>query len=454
MIHGCGFVTNRFLSLVVANENWAYSHRGTWHTILCLIKWSSWLLTNQCHFRVMARPGRCCYFNSLCVRWTHIERYLDDVLIMVMNMHRWYFLPLHLLLLLLLLGVGPILNIIAAVNSHVVLSHIEDLGLCLASHGGSHTVLVEDLFVSLLMILNLVRNLRQINYFLSLISCWAWLATRRCRDITMMQLIVWILAIHGWNLVFTYPHIGEFRYWNDFLLAKCPHLVCRLRHSSALTLTSCTIIVELEVLLEHTAVFAGSLYMNLRGILVSRSGSAWWMKAVQALRPRLVKIDHHIWCAARRHSNILLIVLLRCSWALDFLHDLNEVLLRQMIWSARAWACIRIVIALLLATTSISTATRRYIQSIIALLYLCQFRWWNSRWNTWLWILQPSTCVVDYSVVSISNIHWHLGRMRWLVSCWILCWLLLKYSDSLCKLRKLTTWLLINDLLMVDLIGR
>lgn len=192
----------------------------------------------------------------------------------------------------------------------------------------------------------------------------------------MMKLIVRALT-SSWNLIFAYSDIGEFRNRNDFLLAECTHLICWLWHSNAWCLTTSIIIVELKVLLKDTAIFAWGLNMNLR-VLVSRSSSAWRVQAIQTLRPCLIKVYNHIW-SSRWQYHVLLIVDLLWSRgrALDFLHDLDQVLLWEMIWSARSWAGIPASIAVFLL--AISSTIWRDIKAIIAFLHLSQL--W--RWNRW-----------------------------------------------------------------------
>lgn len=190
-------------------------------------------------------------------------------------MNRWHFLSLHLLLLLLLLSIAILYIVINVSASQIILSHVKDLRLLvLAPESRAYTILVQYLFVHLLVVLNLVRNLRQVNDFLSLISGWIWLTSWRGRNISMMKLIMRALSC-SWNLIFADSNIREFGDWNDFLLPKSSHLVSRLWSPCAWALTTHTAIIELNVLLKDATIFARSLDVNLRRILVSRSGSAW-----------------------------------------------------------------------------------------------------------------------------------------------------------------------------------
>ena len=140
----------------------------------------------------MSRAGRGGYLNTLGVGGTHIERNLNDVFVVIMNMHWRYFLPLHLLLLLLLLLHIYILDIGIVIGaSQVILGHLDDLRLlALATKGRTDTILMQDLLVNLLVVLNLVRYLGQIYDFLSLVSCRIRLTSWWCRNISMMKLIV------------------------------------------------------------------------------------------------------------------------------------------------------------------------------------------------------------------------------------------------------------------------
>ena len=132
------FVSNRLFSLVVAHKHGADCNSGCcWDTILWLIERISSLLTYQGHFRAMTRTC-CSHFHTLSICWTHIERYLNDayvliiilrqsiLCIMVVNMHRRYFLS-HLLLLLWVIVLWSLIaNIdVGATAPSVLLTHID-----------------------------------------------------------------------------------------------------------------------------------------------------------------------------------------------------------------------------------------------------------------------------------------------------------------------------------------
>ena len=222
---------------------------------------------------------------------------------------------------------------------------------------------MEELFVSILMILYLLGYLLKINDFLSLICCWVWLTSGRGRYISMRDLVMKPLSAR-WNLVFAYSDIWKFGDRYNFLLPQCSHLICRLRH---LTLAARATIVKLELLREHTAIFARSLHIDLRWVLMCRSSSARRMKAVKALGPRLSQIYYDIGRSTWRYlrlPDIFFVVLRRSSWTLNFLHDLDQVLLRQMIGSVLP----RVSLIFSLATIVVSVIAWRDVKAIIALL--------------------------------------------------------------------------------------
>jgi len=140
----CWFFTHRLLSLIVTNKDWAHSNSGPRYSILCLIKWTARLLAYQSHFRVVSRTRWSGHLDSLRISWAHIKRYLNDILIVIMNVNRGHFLPLHLLLLLLLMLDISILDIyIITATPQIIWGHVKDLGLLvLPTESRSYTILV------------------------------------------------------------------------------------------------------------------------------------------------------------------------------------------------------------------------------------------------------------------------------------------------------------------------
>ncbi len=272
--------------------------------------------------------------------------------------------------------------------------------------------------MSILLILNLLCYLLEVNNLLSLVCCWIRLATWRCRNIAMWKMTMNTLTTRL-NLIFADSDIWKFGYRNNLFLSECAHLICRLRHMTT-TLGVRTIVVKLQLLRENTAILTWSLDVNLRLILLRGSCGPWRMQTVKTLGSRLSQIynnirDSAIWSLRRNMaSNIFLVVLRWRRCTLDLFHDLDQVLLGQIIWGILP----RVPLTLRLPCTSVIVG-RRNIQAIVAFLNLTQFCWRYSGRNTALMIAIATSWltinITDYSIVPIgrSIIHGKLSRMNW-----------------------------------------
>lgn len=300
-------------------KHWAY--RYTWS----IVAWIA-ALTIPSMGHSITRPAWSCDLDLLGIRRANIEWDLNDVLIVIVNVYGW-----DLLFLCCYLKIGVELSCLL-IGTHIYFLRESCRGYTWGLYHlllGLTKLLTQDLMLLLLLqsdnvrfgyVLELRCNLREIDDLVSLVG-WRLNANNGSGGLS------------GGLLIFAWSYVGELADRDHFLLLSTTWLKYVERTCACWTWV--TAVLRWSNILREDVLRLDNEHVWL----ICWSCAPWRMKAVNTCWNSTHLVCDDVW----RCYNYILFVDTSChcrrTGLLNLLHDLDQVLLRQVAWSA--WAGVR-----------------------------------------------------------------------------------------------------------------